>query len=613
MHITQPIPMLPEHFSALQPLLSRMLAKQPEDRFQNGAILADAIEQIEYALAQGEYPELASARDLPRRQPMHIDTPTRAVPATPVPSNSRHRADPSFGRMDDIGAVAARRPSATARRASRLPWVLAIVVILLAGGGWAAYTYQNRLRSLLPSTELNGLITRGEKALNEGKLIGTQNDSARELFQAARAIDPDNDQARNGLTQVGLRLVERANTEVARNDLTSARTDLAAANDVLGGGAEIDEVKSRLHAAETRTTAGTDLLQRADQQLAAGKLLGTGSAADLYTQVMQADSTNALAYNGLKNVANALAQQARDAITAGNVDLANQRIADLAAISPNHVAIPELRASIANQHADTTQAAATQVARADAQLRDGKLTGSDGAIALYQGALKQTPNDARAKAGLRKIAQSLISQANTAMDIENIAQADKLMQQAEAAGSDAPELMSAKKRLHEMHEQIDIDHQQPQAVTAADQSRVQQLLDDADKAMTSGDLNHTPGDCAYDKYRAVLRIDGNNVKAIAGMNRIPARAKELFEQSLKNGTPNRARDYVDAVSQAEPNDSSLPVMRDRLANAFLDKAESNIGENRRTDAESALKAARQLSPGNARLPSLEARLQSANG
>ena len=63
MHITQPIPVLPENFAALQPLLSRMLAKQPEDRFQNGAVLADAIEQLEFAIAQGEMPELLSPRD----------------------------------------------------------------------------------------------------------------------------------------------------------------------------------------------------------------------------------------------------------------------------------------------------------------------------------------------------------------------------------------------------------------------------------------------------------------------------------------------------------------------------------------------------------------------
>jgi serine/threonine-protein kinase PpkA len=617
MHITQPIPMLPEHFSALQPLLSRMLAKQPEDRFQNGAILADAIEQLEYALAQGEYPELMAARDPVRRQPMNIDTPTRAMPVTPLPGGARHRADPSIGRMDDI-AASARRPGAVARRPSRLPWVLAVVAVLLVGGGWAAYTYQNRLRSLLPSTELNGLIVRGDKALTDGKLSGTQNDSARELFQAARAIDPDNDQARNGLTQVGLRLVERANTEIAKNDLPSARADLATANDILGGGAEIEEVKSRLHTAETRTTAGSDVLQRADKALADGKLLGPGGAQDLYNQVYQADSTNALALNGLNNVTKALAQQGRDAINAGNLELARQRIADLEAMSPNTPAIPELRALVAGQRTETTQttvapATATQIARAEAQMRDGKLTGSDGAIALFQAALKQTPNDARAKTALRKIAQSLISQANTAMDIDNIDQADKLVQQAEATAADAPELSPAKKRLHEMHEQIDIAHQQPTAVTAADQSRVQQLLDDADKAMAAGDLNRTPGDCAYDKYRAVLRIDGNNAKALAGLDRIPARAKELFEQSLKNNTPGKAQDYVAAIEQADPNDKALPSLRDRLANAYLDKAESSIGEKRRTDAESALRAARQLSPGNARLPSLEARLQSASG
>ncbi|MEP6483677.1 MAG: protein kinase [Rudaea sp.] len=609
MHITQPIPVLPEQFSALQPLLSRMLAKQPEDRFQDGAVVADAIEQLEFEIAQGEHPELNVPREA-KRQSSNTDMPTRAVPATPLPGN-RQRAEPSLGRLDDIAASPSRRYAS--RPTSRMPWVLTIIVLILVGGGFAAYYYQNKLRALLPSTELNGLITRGQKALADGRLTGNQNDSARELFLAARAIDPDNDQARQGLTQVGERLVEHANASIARNDFAAARTDLAAASDVLGGGAEIEELKSRLRGAETRNTKSSELLERANEALAAGKLLGTGSAADLYNQVTQADSTNALALNGLNNVAKALAQQARDAIVAGNIDLANQRISDLTTLSPNTPAIPELRALIANQHADTTQAAEQRVARAESQLRAGKLGGEDGAIALFQSVLKQNPGDARAKSALRKIAQTFISQANSAMDVDNIAQADKLLGQAESAAADAPELHSAKSRLHEMHEQIDIAKKQPQAVTVADQSRVQQLLDDADKAMAAGDLNHTPGDCAFDKYRAVLRIDGNNAKALAGLNRIPARAKELFEQAVKNGTPNKARDYIDAISQAEPNDATLPQLRDRLANAFIDKAESNIGESRRSDAVSALKAARELSPGNARLPSVEAKLQSLSG
>jgi tetratricopeptide (TPR) repeat protein len=613
MHITQPIPVLPENFAALQPLLSRMLAKQPEDRFQNGAVLADAIEQLEFAIAQGEMPELHLPREATKRQSSGINTPTRAMPKTPLPPGSRQRAEPSIGSMDDIAASPSRRSRAPTARPSRMPWILAIVAIVLIGGGWSAYYYQNRLRSLLPSTELNSLIARGNKALADGRLVGNQNDSARELFQAARAIDPDNDQARQGLNQVGERLVEHANTAIAKNDFGTARTDLAAATEVLGGGPEIEELKSRMRGAETRSTKSAELLDRADQALAAGKLLGSGSAADLYKQVMESDSTNSLALNGLNNVAKALAQQARDAVAAGNLDLANQRVGDLTALSPNNAAIPELRASLANQHADNSQAADQQLARAEAQLRAGKLTGNDGAVVLFQSVIRQNPHDVRAKTGLRKIAQTLISQANTAMDVDNVSQADAFIQQAETASADAPELRPAKLRLHEMHEQIDIGKKQAQAVTPADEQRIQPLLDDAEKAMAAGDLNRTPGDCAYDKYRAVLRIDGNNAKALAGLNRIPARAKELFEQAIKNGTPNRARDYVDAISQSDPGDAALPALRDRLANAFLDKAESNIGENRRTDAASALKAARELNPGNARLPSLEAKLQSLSG
>ena len=144
-------------------------------------------------------------------------------------------------------------------------------------------------------------------------------------------------------------------------------------------------------------------------------------------------------------------------------------------------------------------------------------------------------------------------------------------------------------------------------------ARNQKELKEQLRAMAAGDLNHTPGDSAYDKYRAVLTVDGNNAKALAGLQRIPARAKELFEQALKNGTPGKARDYVEAVAQADPNDPALAPMRDRLANAYLDRAESSIGEHRVNDAATALNAARELNPRNARLPSVEAKLQPPSG
>jgi serine/threonine-protein kinase PpkA len=620
MHITQPVPMLPESLAPLQPLLDRLLAKQPDDRFQNGEAVADAIEQIEIRLARGELPNLASTDEAYRREILGADTPTRmmAPAATPPPSSAqRYRAEPSLGRMDEAAASAPRRRmqressrsgSGSASGQSRR-WLVVVLILFVVGGAFAAWRYQDRLRALLPKTELNDLVTRGQKAIADGKLVGTQGDSARELFQAARALDADNDLVRAGLNKVGLRLIEQARVAMTRNDFTTARGDLAAATEILGGGSEVEELKAAMHSAENRNTASEELLRRADAALIAGTLTGDKGASSFYQRVLDADATNALALNGLKKVGEAVAKQARDAIAAGNVDLANQRIVELTQLSPNHPAIPELHAAIAQSHENASQAQEQQLARAEAQQRAGKIGGDDGALNLFQSILKRDPNNVRAKTGLRKVAQTLIAQANAALDDSNPAQADKLLQQAESAAADPGELRAARSRLREAREQLDISKQQAQ-VSPGDQGRIQQLLDEADKAMAAGNLILPPGDCAFDKYRAALRLDGNNAKAFAGLNRIPARARELFEQALKAGTPNKARSYIDAITEADPGDTSAPAMRERLANAFLDQADARIAQGQRAEATRALNSAKELSPNNSRLPSVDAKLQS---
>ncbi len=616
MHITQPIPVLPEQFAPLQPLLDRLLAKQPEERFQNGEALADAIEQVEIAIAQGQFPGLAPVDDAYRQQILGADTPT--IPLARVPASAtaaRQRSEPSLGRMDDLGSTVQRRPlyAGTAGRPTRAGvawrWIAVAVLAVVVVGAFAAWRNQDRLRALLPKTELNDLVARGQKALAEGKLVGTQGDSARELFQAALALDADNEQVRQGLSMVGERLVEQVRAALARNDFDKARSELATATDVLGGGAEVEELKNALHAAETRNTASEDLLQRADAAFESGILLGDKGASALYQKVLEADATNSLALNGLKKVGGAVAQQARDAIAAGNIELANQRVADLARLSPNHPAIPELRAALAQSHENDTQALDQLLTRAEAQQRSGKIGGDDGAFALFQTVLRRDPNNVRAKAGMRKVAQALVAQANAALDASNPAQADSLLQQAESAVPDLPDLRTAKSRLREAREQLDIGKQISQ-VSPADQARIQQLLDGAEKAMAAGDLILPPGDSAFDQYRAVLRIDGNNAKAFAGLNRISSRAKELFEQAISANKPNKAHSYIEAIAESDPGDASIPALRERLANVFIDQAELQVKQGTRAEAMRAFDSARELSPNNPRLAALEAKLQS---
>jgi serine/threonine-protein kinase PpkA len=482
-------------------------------------------------------------------------------------------------------------------------------LIVAAGGVLAAVRYQDKLRALLlPNTQLNELIARGQKALAENKLTGTQNDSARELFQAARILDADNEQARNGLNRVGERLIEQARAGIARADFVAAATSAAQAREVLAGGAEVEKLEADLRNAQQRNTQTDELLFRAAAAFSAGQLLGENGAMALYKSVLDADAANGVALNGLKHVGEALAKQARDAIAAGKIDIANQRIDDLARLAPNNPAIPELRGEIAKARSDDTSAIEQTLTRAETQLRAGRISGAeDSAQALFQSVLSRSADNARAKAGLRKVAQALLVQANASLDANNPSGAEKLIQQVQSLAPDLPELRDSKSRLREQREQIDIANKKPQ-VSAADLARIPQMLEEANRALSAGNLIVPPGDSAYDQFRGVLRMDRNNAQANEGLQRIPARARELFEPALKE-SPNKARGLYDALSETAPGDAALSSMRERLAEAYLDVANARIADGRRADAERALKNARDLSPANTRLGEIEQKLR----
>jgi serine/threonine protein kinase len=623
MHITQPIPVLPEHLAPLQPLLNRLLAKQPDERFQNGATLADAIEQLELRIANGELAVVDDPEEAYRREVPGADRPRRLTPRDDYGSDRpttpsaalRGRADPALGRLDDVVAGngfrpqdfrAERRDRARKGGGAARIWIGAIAVVLLLGAG-AAWRYQDRLRAWIPNTELNSLVARGEKALAEGRLIGSRGDSARELFQSARALDADNDAARRGLNQVGEKLIEAARGALKSGDLTTVRNDLAAAEEILGGGARIDELKAGLRNAETHGTQIEDLLKRGDAALSSGKLLGDDSAAVWYRKLLEADPGNALAKSGLDKVARAQAQLVRDALMQDNETLAEQRIADLAQLAPTDPALPELRAALTQKRTSETQAQDQQLARAESALQAGRLGGAEGAQALFATALKRDANNARAKTGLRKVGIAYAALAAKELEGGNLAAAESNFRQAEALAADSAEVRALRPRLRDSREANDIAKEQAKEPSLAERARLDELLGEADRALAAGTLMEPGG--AYDKYRGVLRSDPNNTRALAGLQRIAPRARELFEQALSAGKAHTARGYVDAIASTDPGNPALSGLRERLANAYLDEAEMRIGQGQRDAAQRAFNTARELSPSNARNVAVEAKLQ----
>ncbi len=252
------------------------------------------------------------------------------------PPESRRRTEPSIGDLDQLpGAASTSRtaaaPSAPSaappaegsvpgekrtrttpapRRGLRRWWwlLLALLAIVLAALAW---THQDALRSLLPRTQLNTLLERADQALDAGRLEGRDGNSARELYEAVRALEPDNEQAIEGLRKVGDAELERARQAIAQHDYDAAQNALSDARSLLGGGDAVNALSQQLVKARQSQAQTGILITQARTAFAQGQLDGASGAAALYRQALEADPDNAVARHGLDQVGNALAAQAR--------------------------------------------------------------------------------------------------------------------------------------------------------------------------------------------------------------------------------------------------------------------------------------------------------------
>lgn len=627
MHITQPVPELPEPLVPLQPLIDGLLAKEPEQRFQSGREAAAAIAEIEQRAASGEWPELPDAKPrASRRQARRSDTRVSPLPATagiatatPAEAVERQRAEPSMGRFDDIVAMAngpgrssrggatppPRRPAQGGRMIG-----LAVGFALAVAGAAGAWHYQDRLRTLLPDTELNDTLARAQQALAAGRLSGSS-DSARELFEGARAREPDNDIARNGLREVGARLLDRARDALGRGDLGVARESISAARELLGGGSAIEELERRLVQIESRGTEVEVLLGQAQTALDAGHIVGPDGASALYRRILAADAGNALAAAGLRKSADALAAAARSALAERDLSTATQRMNELGEIASDHAGLPELQAQLTQAREAAQSEIERSLQRAQAQLRAGRIAGdADSAVALYETVLASQPDHAQARDGLRRSAAALLAQAQAAVEDSNAERADRLIAEAVRIAPDLPAIAGVRSQLRELRERLAIESTQAPLTPAATE-RVRTLIEEAQAAAAQGRLLVPPGASAYDKYRAALAIDRNNADAQRGLSVLPLRARELFAEHLKVGQLMQALDEWEALRQLAPADPAIGPLQGQLVNAFIDEATARIAEGRRADATRALDSVRRLSPADPRVGQLEARLRGA--
>ncbi|HEV2538967.1 MAG TPA: hypothetical protein VGU03_04600 [Frateuria sp.] len=547
------------------------------------------------------------------------------------------RADDPDDRLPQISFEAPRRSAPVRRHHPRLrAWhvVVAVLVLALAGGVWTLRQYQNSLRDMVPRTELNDVLSRADAALRDGHLDGTDGTSARELYQSARALEPDNDRARDGLHQVGMAELSRADTAYRAGHLDEAQQELSVARELLGGGSDVDRLDRMIQQARGAAVPADGLVAQAQQALAAGKLTGADGAGALYQRMLAADPNNAVARHGLDQVGAGLAAQARTALANGDPATASATVDQLAALLPTYGDLPALRAALAQAQAQQQGNGALLAAISQGQqaLRDGRIAGSgdDTALAHFKAAQAIDPDNVQVREGLGQVAQALVVQANAALDADDTAQASSLLDQAEALAPKSADLLAARARLRSAsapHTHAPANPPAkgapaaptaaaeppappPPALTADQIDQVAELIHRARQAATSGQIMLPPGESAYDLYRNALAIDGNNQAALQGLQDLPGLVVQQFNQALADRNLAKANELIGALGDLSPGDSTAGVLRGRLVDAWLDQAERQLDSGDRANAAQSIDQARKLAPYQARVRELSLRLQS---
>lgn len=393
-HAKDPIPDLPDHLSMLQPLIGRLLAKKPDDRYANAQDLVKALEAIsipdlssavgfaDETLIIGRPPSEVEQSDKPHTGGGEASIPARTKRPTALIVGAAalavagvgsylayelYRSDASQGRYP---------PPAVAQEAAVSNRV---GVEEAPGPATRGGTVRDRQRqaslpgeprvqgdpSFVGEGDLSKLLGAADAHWLEGRITDPPGDNAFVLYRQVLALDPENETAKKRLLEIGRMSVAQRQIDATRaflegGDLQGAAVRverglmIAPENDSLL--ALREEIRAR-RAGKTeengRTREIEALLQAAAVQWEAGHLTEPpgDNAFESYRRVLMLDPENTKAREqmvaiGRINAVDKVFRSAEHFLRSGRLDDASRMIDTGLKMSPGDARLLKLKQSL---------------------------------------------------------------------------------------------------------------------------------------------------------------------------------------------------------------------------------------------------------------------------
>jgi tetratricopeptide (TPR) repeat protein len=534
---------------------------------------------------------------MPRNRDPDAYDPARRIPADPA---RPERREPVSGPVDasqfDFAPVRTRLHAPPPRR-----WWLSALLALAVVLGLLLLFRRPLADRIWPQTSAQALRAQAAQALAQGRLSAADGSGARELYAAALAVDPDRNEAREGLVQVAQAALAQARTAIAAGRFDDAHRNLALAQALSVPRAQADAVETSLRKNEAARAGIAQLLARSARARAEHRLDRADDAAlPLYQRVLALQPERVEALEGREDALADLLQQAQQALSHGELARAASSIAAARGYDAGHGDLPDAEAALARALEQARQ-------QADGERRRGRL---EQAADEYRALLAIDVGDSAALQGMVQVGVAWAHRAERLASDFRFADAKAALGRAQALAPKEAAVAVAGRHVARA--------QQAQARLGSTlapgerRRRVSALLADAAAAEARGDLLAPPGDSAFDKLRAARAIAPDDAAVRHASERLLPAARECFERELRGNNLGRADACLDAWQVLDGGSAAVAQARRRLAERWLAFGDERLVAGELQRAVSALAAARANDPTAPGLDAFAQRLRAAS-